>query len=140
MLEKLISLGTVTRKKPLPRNIIPALAPHSQSPSEGQSASMFLAVAGIVFAVLSIPFIVVAGQRTPNAVFSRPAFLTSASSDSDAETDKKRNKNCIQTTASVSDGDEDAGGRLGRRTDTGLSISSNETYIRRLSLGKIGFD
>ncbi|KAF8536682.1 hypothetical protein BDD12DRAFT_277657 [Trichophaea hybrida] len=112
---------------------------------------MFFTLAGVILAVLSLPFIVIAGDRNAMRRLPKPAFIRSLSestvgrlreksesegSSGRAVTSPRPNELRRVATDSTVRGDMD---RIGR-VETGFSVSSGETYVRGMTLEKIGLD
>jgi len=114
---------------------------------------MFVAVAGVILALLSLPFMVYAGDRTIRRI-PRPEFVRSLSERlrnkrrEDAEVDGTSNLQSAPTSPSLPSAtvrptlrramtSNDGIGRV----DTGFSVASNDTYIRGpMTLEKTGLD
>ena len=117
-----------------------------------------LALTGVILAMLSIPFIVYAGERTIHRPRPKPQFVRSLGETMPgrlAPAKRRSASDCGENTtrpdddASQMGSQEDEGPSI-RRTDTGLSgltrvstgfsVSSEETYVRGMTLEKIGLD
>jgi hypothetical protein len=111
---------------------------------------MFFTLAGVILAVLSLPFIVIAGERATNRRLPQPAFVRSLS-DSMARRRRKKTENEGSTKGNTTaprpselrraatDSTIRNMDQIGR-VETGFSASSGETYVRGMSLEKIGLD
>lgn len=131
--------------------------------AQAYSPTMMLMLTGLILAVLSIPFIVYAGERTIQRTLPKPRFVRNLSetvSGRLAPTKRRSSDPGATTTRDDDDvqmasqsGSQREGERPGiRRTDTGpsdpdlarvstgFSVSSGETYVRGMTLEKIGLD
>ncbi|KAA8912411.1 hypothetical protein FN846DRAFT_903554 [Sphaerosporella brunnea] len=112
-----------------------------------QHEDMIVTITGLILAVLSLPFIVYAGDRTVGRL-PRPGFVRSLSEsmvgrlkrrDSDLDETTRSVRNTSATPTPTLERTQTDAGRVGR-VDTGFSISSQETYFRGVTLEKMGVD
>lgn len=120
---------------------------------EHQGTMFFLAIAGVILTMLSLPFIVYGGDRTIRRL-QRPRFVRSLSDRlrnkyrEDAELDRAAGAQSApgspsHTSAAIRPGPRRAmtTGDGISRTETGFSVASNDTYIRGpMTLEKTGLD
>jgi hypothetical protein len=116
-----------------------------------QHEEMIIEITGLILAVLSLPFIVYAGDRTVRRI-PRPEFVRSLSesmagrlgrrrrdsTDSDATIRSAPNTPVTPSTHTLRRSQTNAD-RIGW-VDTGFSISSGESYFRGVTLEKMGVD
>lgn len=115
---------------------------------------MMLALTGVILAMLSIPFIVFAGERTIHRTLPKPQFVRSLSGRL-APAKRRSASDCGENTtrsdddASQMESQADEGPSIHRtdtelsgltRVNTGFSVSSEETYVRGMTLEKMGLD
>lgn len=109
---------------------------------------IFLPVVSIIIAVLSLPFVVYAGERTFNKRLPRPAFVRRFS---ESVVGKKKSDLAPIPEGGVIAVEEERPKQershsdseispVGQRAETGFSVASNETYIRGMPLSKLGVD
>jgi hypothetical protein len=132
-------------------HIQPGLTRRTAITSTGSSAEMpiFMPVVGIILAVLSLPFVVYAGERTFNQRIPRPAFVRSWS-ESVTGKRKRIEKLPVVTEGEVASDEERPKQErshsdseispVGERVQTGFSVATQETYIRGMPLSKLGVD
>jgi hypothetical protein len=114
---------------------------------------MIITITSIILAVLSLPFIVYAGERTVRGL-PRPTFVRSfsdstikkpkkpilADSDEEAEEGSDGTPEMLSTLTSPALRRMATDGDYFGRADTGFSVSSGETYIRGMPLERVGLD
>jgi hypothetical protein len=109
---------------------------------------MFITITGLILAVLSLPFIVYAGDRTIRRI-PRPEFVRSLSESMVGRLRRRSSTNSDATIRSAPTTPVTPTPTLRRamtdservgRVDTGFSVSSGETYFRGVTLEKMGLD